>query len=146
MHIVLTSDSWEDTNAILMKILMPLANALNSFFADQFYGKPERFMVVVVAVDSDAEINGKIAKKYNKVGNERHPVSNERVRYISVALPFDPVTILARTLIENKIAICEAIIQKVGNPEVRIPKEFDYLRFSSDLNDRLEILKRANLE
>lgn len=146
MHIVLTSDSWEDTNTILMAILMPLANALNSFFVDEFYGKPERFMAVVVAVDSDAEINGKIAKKYNRIGNDRHPISNERVQYISVALPFDPNTILARTLIENKIAICESIIQKVGNPEVKIPKEFDYLRFSSDLNERLEILKRARLE
>ena len=144
MKITLTSDGWEETSLMLRSILVPLTQALNLFFVEQSYGCPLDFMAVVVAVDPDLNENEKQAKGYNKVGSSKHPITNERSKHISIGLPIDPAAILARSEDENRVAICDALLARLEQPIARVPKDFNYAKFVSDLQIRLEILKKAD--
>ena len=144
MHIVITSDSWMETSEVLTNTLNPLEAALNLFFTKQSYGCTLRFMVVVVSVENEASHNEKISNKYNKVGSSKNPFTNERSKHISIGLPIDPAAILARSEDENRVAICNALLARLEQPIARVPKDFNYAKFVSDLQIRLEILKKVD--
>jgi len=144
MKIVITNVGWEDTGKMLRDIATPLEQSLNLFFDGQSHGYPLVFILVIVAFYSDSNENEKHADGYNKSGTRKDPVTNERLRHVSIGIPVDREALLAQGKEANRIAICDALLARLAQPIARMPKDFDYAKFVSDLQIRLEILKKAD--
>lgn len=145
MKIVTTSIASEEAGALLNDHLVFLAKALNQFLGSQVYGDISQLTVIIVAVDSAVAENGRFCKGRDKVGRFKHPVSGEQVKYISFALPFDPVDIESAPPGNLRQMVIDALIARLRNPALKIPKAFKYDALVSDLETRLEILKRVEI-
>lgn len=143
MHIRITCVTDEKAGILINDTLIELQDSLNLYFIGQKYGAHEQFLIVVVAVDSDASENEKFLKRYNKVGSYKNLVTSEMTKYIGFGIPFDPLAIERMGGNQFRIAFCDALLLKLENPEIKVPKTFEYDRFAADLKIRLEIFKRA---
>ena len=143
MYIRITCVTDEKAGQIINEILVAMQEAFNIFFPDRNYGDLEQFTVVVVAVDSDTAENDKFLKGFNKIGSFKNPFTQNKVKYIGFGIPFDPMAIEKMVDDQFKIALCDALLNRLDNPALKIPKNFDYNRFACDMKDRLEIFKRA---
>ena len=116
------------------------------FLNDDFGADISEFIIGIAAVDSDVELNNKFCKGNDKVGSRKHWLSQEVAKYMSIALPMDPDKIEKMTKAEVRRAFCEALIEKLKNPVVKIPKKFDYARFVEKMDTALQIYARATFE
>lgn len=139
MHIRITSVSWEEIGERLGNASVALEDRLNPLLASRNYGEIERFMAVIVAVDSDPIENNRLATGYNKVGTYTHPTTGKRVKYISLALPFDPVVIKSAGSEQLLQLIVEALLNALENNSVKIPKSFHYSEFVKEMRCSLEV-------
>lgn len=144
MKIRITSVADEDATTAVREPINAIANSLNLNFVDHFYGAVNQFTVVVVAVDSDPYENDRFCTAHNKFGTLKNPFTAEKIKYLSIALAFDPVLLCKWSESEIRKEICSAILLRLRNFEMRIPKGFDFEKFVSDIDTPLEILIRAS--
>jgi hypothetical protein len=130
MHITVTSVSSQETNQKLNKFSVHLEESLNDSLKDEDFGPISRFMFVVVSVFDDKEKNDFFLKKHNKSGTYTHPVTKEKVRYFSIAIPYSPTKILGSSEMELRKDLCAEIIHCIENRQVTIPKGVEYDRFA----------------
>lgn len=135
-----TSVTSSEVGELICNVTVALENELKPIFANDSYGGGvDQFVVVVVAVDSDTSVNEKFCKSHNRAGTDRHPITGEKVKYISVALPFDPQIIELMTEDQVRLAVCASLTSRLDNLGLkRMPKEFDYTKFATDLRVALE--------
>jgi hypothetical protein len=147
MKIRVTSVTSSEKNKLVRNATVALEDKLNPVFANSSYGgEIEQFTAVIVAVYSDPPENNQFCKDHNKIGSYKHPFTQEKVKFISFALPFDPEFVEPMTEYQIRVAICPALLNRLRNPGVKIPKQFDYARFAEDLQVLLEIYRRATFE
>lgn len=120
----------------------PLLNAsrfleekLSTALADEFFGDAiDEFFVVIIAVDPEA--NEKFKKGYHKVGKYKDPFTMVTVRHFSIALLFDPESFASMSEKRARDEVVSALLHRLENIDLRIPKNFDYAKF-------LEVTRRA---
>lgn len=117
-----------------------LQDALEPLFADKNYGPIDQLMVVAVAVGSPID-NERYIKAYNKIGILKNPFNGEKVKYISVAISFDPSVVASTGAIQTNEAICLALLGNLESPCFKIPKAFEYNRFVSDMTLAIATLR-----
>ncbi|WP_137940421.1 hypothetical protein [Chitinivorax sp. B] len=128
----------------LGNVTVRLQEALSPFFSNKEYGgEVDQFMLVVVAVDSDVEENKRSCKAYNRVASYKDMITGSKVKFLGIALPFDPIPLAEMSERELANLICIALQEKMNNPELKIPKGFDYQLFKNDLQLALELYKCA---
>ncbi|QDQ27950.1 hypothetical protein FNU76_17260 [Chitinimonas arctica] len=100
--------------------------------------------MVAVAVDSDPLENEKFRKVNDKCGSYTNMLTGEKVKYLGFALAFDPAVIEFADDETVRQLWCAALLERLDNPSIRIPKAFDYERFASDMRIALEIYSKAS--
>ena len=131
----------------LLNILPPLEDALNSAFKDESYdGEIGQLTVNIVAVDADASENAKWSKPRNKVGSFQDPFTDKRLKYISIALPFDPTALEGLGDRQILHCVCEELTVRLDNIGVRLPKTFKHQIFFDKLKTMLRIYDQAARE
>ena len=144
MQIRVTSVASGEVGETLGVITVGIENALSPLVGPMRFDGVSQFIVVIVAVDSDRLENDKFVRAHNKTGHYRHPITSERVPYISIALPFDPVVLESMTEEQVRQVVCSTLLCQLDQPGVRIPKAFDYERFASTLRTAIEIYARSS--
>lgn len=145
MEVRWTCDTSPEVGSLLGRATIELQEALTPLFRERSYGGGvDQLVVMVVSVDSDPSENIKICERHNKVGSYKHPITSERVKYIGLALSFDPASIEGETDDQVRRLLCTALIGRLQEPGLKIPKAFDYERFSDDVSSALEIYSRAS--
>ena len=144
MHITVTSISSQETNKKLNEFSADLEDSLNKYLSVDSFGPINRFMFVIVAVYEDAAENDRFCQKNNKSGTYKHPVTSERVKYFSIAVPYSPEKILSTDKEDLRKNLCSEIIRHIDNPQVKIPKGVEYERFSEKIKLALEIYSKSN--
>lgn len=143
MKIRITSVADEEATVAVREPTVAIENALNLFFKDKSYGSVGQFTVVVVAVYSDVQENDAFCKGHNKFGTLNNPFTSEKIKYLSIAIPFDPSLLCTKDSFDIKKDICTATSIRLRNVGMKIPKRFDFEGFVSDMELPLEILMRA---
>jgi hypothetical protein len=89
--------------------------------------------VIVSASSEDAE-NNRLCKGYDKIGRISNPFTKQSIKSIGLAVPINADVLVEIGRIELRNIICAAALQKIANPVLRIPKDFDYEKFSHHLS------------
>ncbi len=133
MKITFTSVAWTDVNAIFPKALKPLEFLANNLFLNKSYGADiSQFAAVAIAV-GEPEENEKFSKPHNKAGTDKHPLTGEKAKFISFALCFTQDEVLNKDEDKLKHLFCNALLARLDNPNIKLPKGFDYEKFSTDM-------------
>jgi hypothetical protein len=145
MHLTVTSDSSEEAFKPLALFSNALERAANPLIVEESYGAVGRLMLVIVAVEEDAQENLACCKTHNKTGTYKHPITGERVRYFSLAVPFNPKEIVEKDESELRMRLIEKILEVMENPVVKIPKDFAYEELARKLRTPFQIFGRMDL-
>lgn len=144
MRIKISSIVSEPLAGVFRDVTNSLERALQPAFEDKLYGADVgQFSTFAVAVDADKTISQRFCEKYDKVGRYKHPITKDWIKYISFALSFDPDKIRSsneRTITEG---LCAALLQRLNDPQLKLPKAFEYEIFAADLRIAIEIYMRA---
>ncbi|MCL2658868.1 MAG: hypothetical protein FWD62_15970 [Betaproteobacteria bacterium] len=126
----------EEIFRIVNHAMVVLEDKLTPLFANRSYGgNIDQLTVFVIAVDSDISENERRSKACNRVGSFKDMMTGEKVRDISIALPFNPDVIETMTGEQFYAAICAALISRSNDLGVkRLPKDFDRQKFMLDLH------------
>ena len=143
MHIRFTSVATEEVGPILGNVGVQIQDALNPFFAEKSFGSIDQFIAVIVAVDSDVAENNRFAKGHNKIGSYKNLLTNERIKYISFALPLDPLAVELMNEEKVRQKVCSALLKRLESPDLKFQKSFDYNRFSEELRLAIKIYSLA---
>jgi hypothetical protein len=141
MKIRFTSIAWEEVSEQLSKVMVHLEKHFNTAFSDLSYGADvTQFTVVAIAVDSvmDSNQNEKFVKRHNKSGSYKHPLTGDKVKYISFALGYRHENLEGKDESELRRIFCTNLYNRMEAPFIKIPKGFDYQKFSSEMKFALE--------
>lgn len=133
MKVTFTSVVWQEVYDKITELNEMFSEVIAPKFRDKSFGKVDEFIFALVSVGS-AEENNAFGAKHNKVGTYKDYRSNEKIRFISLAIKFSPSEIGDKTLPELKKLYCNALSMKLQSPNIRIPKDFDMKGFSKDLD------------
>lgn len=137
MKLRVTSVAWGDVRDEISKATVFMQNSLNEHFVDRNYGANiDTFAIAVIAVGESDE-NARFSKKHNKSGSDKHPVSGELVKYISIAIEFHPDEIKGINSRELVDLFIVEINNKLEAPSLKVPKGFDWNLFCADLKSAL---------
>jgi hypothetical protein len=146
MQVRITSVAAEEVASALRSITTVLEKSLSPYFLARDYGgQVEILVIVLVAVDPDPVENQKYCAEHNEFASFEHPYAKTRTKYVSFALPFNPSEIATMNERELRIAVSDALMTRLEQPDLRFPKEFDYPRLSLDLSIAMQIFKRAEV-
>lgn len=143
MHLTVTAVSSEEAFHQLALFSNALESAINPLIALESYGTIGRLMIVIVAVYASQEENLAFCKAHNKVGTYTHPVTKERVKFCSLAIPFCFEEIVRLPASELRKKLISEILAVMENPTPKMPKGFEYSRLANRLSLPLEIFARA---
>ncbi len=141
MKIRFTSISWEEVSELLSKVMVHLEKHINASFSDLSYGADvTQFTAVAIAVDSvvDSSQNEKFAKRHDKSGTYKHPLTGEKVKYISFSLTYCYEDLEGKGESELRKIFCADLFKRLDDPNIKIPKGFDYPGFASAMKNALE--------
>jgi hypothetical protein len=140
MKICFSGIAWTDVGTVFSKFAVPLESEFNDTFSHFSYGgEVDQFIGVLVAVDSmvDATQNAKFLSKNNKSGSFKHLLTREKVKFISIAIPYQHEGLEGKTESQLMKIFCADLYKKLDNPEIKIPKGFDYKKFTEDMKNKL---------
>lgn len=138
MKIRFTSVCSPEAGALFNPVTVALEDKLIPVFADRMFGDGiDQFVVVVIAVDADRDENAKFERKHHSVGRYKDVRTGDKVRFISIALPFNPDDVVAMTESELRSSLVAALLQRLKTPDLKIPKPFDYPAFVEQLEQSL---------
>ncbi|WP_137940454.1 hypothetical protein [Chitinivorax sp. B] len=144
MIIKFTCISGEELGHKLGDAVTLIESVLQAFFKDKKYGADiDQVTLVAIAVDSDPVENEKFYKPNNKVGRYKDWICGETVKYISLALSFDPIVFNGLEETHMIRVICRYLLEKVNKLDVKIPKEFDCHAFTEDMRLAVEIYLKS---
>ena len=146
MHLTVTSVATNETFMALNRFCNAVEAAINPSLAQENYGPIERFMLVIVAVEEVPEENLKFCAKHNKAGAYSHPFTKDKVKYFSLAVPFNPKDVVSVSTNNLWKSLIAEMIRVVANPVVKIPKGFDYERLAKKLLLDFEIFGRTTFD
>lgn len=139
MDIKVVSIASESVAPMYRNVCATLENTFQSAFSGlDFGGNVKEFIVAIVAVEEDPDENNRFCGPSDKVGRYKHWRTHEPVNFISIALPFDPVSIERMTKEQVVRDFCDALKIRLENIGVIIPSDFKYLEFASRLRGTLE--------
>jgi hypothetical protein len=144
MKIIVTSISWQGVSEIVRSITREMENALSLSFKDLSYGAGiDQLTIVIISASSEDSENKRLSKGYNRVGRVRHPFTKEPIKFIGFAIPINSDLLVSICRPELGKLICEATLDKIANPKLRLPKDFDYDGFSKRLRATIETFSHA---
>jgi hypothetical protein len=146
MQIRVTSVAAEDVAETARDVAGWLERSLIPIFADKTFGEVQQFIIVLVLADTEAAENEKYCDEHNDRGSYQNPFTGKTTNYISLALPFDPASVLEMNFENFRCAVCDALLSKIESLVDTFPENLDFPQFLTDLRIALEILKRANYE
>lgn len=145
MIIKISSVANEFTISPLNNVYTALEDRLNVYMGDESFGPVSQFTIVIVAVHDDVIANYAYCRKNNKTGSFIHPFNKERISYLSIAVPYAPSKVLSLNDTSLREDLCDEIIRAIVKKEIKIPKGFDFDRFSEKIKLGLEKYKKHDL-
>lgn len=145
MNVRVTSISWREVGDSIRSVTADLEKALSGLFKDLSFGAGvDQLTIVVISVSSEDSENDKLCRGYNKIGRLQNPVTKKSTKSIGVAIPLNSCVISKISRSELRKLLCESVLHKVANPDLRVPKDFDYKEFSERLSTAIAIFSRAS--
>ena len=86
----------------------------------------DQVTLVVVAVDDNPSENAAWAKQHDRLGAFTHPISNERIRYLSISAQVSPSRIASATPEAALAQISRALETALGMRPKRLPRGFPF--------------------
>jgi hypothetical protein len=133
LHVTITSFSSEEAFLKLAKFSNSLESAINPLIQQESYGSIARLMLVVVAVEATQEENLAWCKKHNKIGTYTHPLTKDKVKYCSIAVPFGSDEIVSTSDGPLRRRLISEIVAIMANPVPKMPKDFEYSKLVNRL-------------
>ena len=94
------------------------------FDSREFGGDIEQFVVVFVAVDSDADLNERFATSHDKGGKYKDFRTGEYVKFVGIAVRLDPESLVDFGLEQAKVSLAGLVRIRLRNPMRGVPSEF----------------------
>ena len=137
MRFRVTSITDSSVGPLIRDVTVKLEDWLNAALSDVgFGGHLDQFTVLVVSVDDEVAKNERWARQ-NGLGQCRNPFTGESYRNLSVSVAISPSR-FTYTNLKNAIGIVSlALTQKIGERPKRLPKGFEYERFTRVLTAAL---------
>jgi hypothetical protein len=135
MKVRITSISWRGVSDSVRSITTEMENTLSKLFKElSFGGGIDQLTMVIISASSDDAENNRLCKGYNKIGRLRNPVTKQAIKSIGLAIPINSEILEGISRPELRKIMCASILNRIANPDLRIPKDFDYERFSQHLS------------
>lgn len=141
MKITLSSTAWEDVGKTFSDMSASLKTELSASFSEAFYGADvAEFQAVLIAVDSAvcSNQNEKFAKDANRSGSFKHPLTGERIKYISFAIEYRHEDLEGKDEFALRKTFCTDLFKRLDIPAIKIPTGFDYPKFALDMKKALK--------
>ena len=136
MRIRCTAITDADVGNRLGKAAYELQEYLAPYFVDDCFGEGvDIFMFVVISVDSDPVENEKGSNRYNRYSRIKNLKTGMTERCLGRVLLLGLSKVLLMNEKELQNSITTGLIQRLKDPDVKIPKKFkfDYASFSEKL-------------
>lgn len=123
-----------------IKVVDPVVEHMDNYLKDRlknvdYGGGINEFLIVPYVVFSDEIENAEFAKLSHKVQRSKDYYSDKNwIKTIVFALPFNPDVISKMSLENFRIVLCDAVLECLINPEMKILKAFDYTTFKKDMS------------
>ncbi len=143
MRIGVTSVADPDVSKKVGDVTVHLEDALNGFFLGKSYGAIDMFVAVVISTDIPQELIDRFIEAHHKVSTMKNPFTSERIKTVSFALPFDHNLIQRATSSKVRQLVCKALIERLDNHGLKIPKTIDFREFADNMKLAVEIYARA---
>lgn len=144
MEIKVVSVVSEAVAAVCRNVTVSLEDSFKPIFSHTDFGADiKEFTFAIVAVDEDSATNGRFCEPHNKAGRYKHWLTQEAVKFISFALPFNPNDIEGRAESEVIRIFFEAALSRLDNPGVKMPRGFDYAGFAAKFKDAAGVILKA---
>ncbi|MCP5209284.1 MAG: hypothetical protein H7A01_19000 [Hahellaceae bacterium] len=96
----------------------------------EFGNELDQFTMVVISVDNDQTENERWLKPHNKLSTFKNPVTQQKVKSLSVAVCMPPKHIECLSFEELVSFFSEEFIKRLEIKPNRLPKGLDYLRLT----------------
>jgi len=127
MKFVVTSVASDETAALLRDQTASVDALLNSVLGKWEFGDGiDQLSLVIVSVDDDPKENGKWVAPHNKLGSLSHPISGERIRFLSLAAPIPPSKLLSSTPSAGTALVREALLVTLASRPERLPRGYKF--------------------
>lgn len=141
MEIKVVSVVSEAVASVCRNVSVSLEDSFKPIFSDTDFGADiHEFTFAIVAVDEDSETNDRFCEPHNKVGRYKHWLTQETVKFISVALPFNPEVIEGKAESEVVRIFCDAALSRLEHPGIKIPRGLDYPGFVAKFKDAVGLI------
>jgi len=131
---------------VIREVINHMEDSFGQFLKNVSYGgKITTVIFVPVAVDPDLDFNNNFfVQKMNKIERGKDYYGNW-YNSLCFAMGFNPDVVAKMKFNEFRDELCLAMIERLNNPEINIPKIFDYERFKEDILQIIEIYRRAKI-
>lgn len=85
----------------------------------------DSFVIGLIAVEAGAGNDG-FVKRNHRTGRFTHPITKEKVKYLSIALAYDPEAIKHLDVATMRHLVVLDLFERLENINIKIPKEFDF--------------------
>lgn len=118
----------------MRNITVKLEDCLCGLFEGiEFGSNINQLTIAVVSLSSEDDENIKISDGYSKIGRLRNPITGESVRFIGFGVPVNSKSATVMSSDQIIKFILDTIFEKASDPDIRIPKDFDYKLFLETL-------------
>ena len=125
-----------------------LENKIMSNIADKYFGDGvDEFAIVTIVENPLMPMRNKddFIKGYHKVSRYKQAITKESVKYISVVLFFDREDIEGLTKESMCAVLAKALILRLENINLKIPKKFNYEKFHQYILEELKSFEVSNV-
>jgi hypothetical protein len=134
MKIRVTSIVAPEVRALISSVTTRLEDWLRPAIEPNDYGGGiDQFAVFFVSVESDPVENERYCSANNRASRYKDLLTGEMVRFVGIAVPIAPETVLASSQDELSNRLEALLLEELESPAYAMPKNFDRLRLLIDL-------------
>jgi hypothetical protein len=127
VNFVVTSVASEASAEALRTHSVALDALLNAAAGGTYLcGGIDQITLVLVSVDDEATQNAAWARKHDRLGSFIHPISGERLRYLSISAQVPPSRIVSATPEVALAHVCRALETALAVRPRRLPRGFPF--------------------
>lgn len=132
---------------VIFPIIEHMCKHLKNVLVAKNYGSGvDDFLIMPYAVFSDEKENSEFAKPSHKIQRTKDYYGDKGwIKTIVFALPFNPDLVSKADCEEFRILLCNTVLERLEDPQMKILKTFNYEIFKKDVANEI-IFYRDNIK
>lgn len=131
---------------IIIPVLKHIGEYLKDKINDKDYGgEVNNFVLYIFSVYENDQKNTDYARPSHKIERIKDYYGNNKwIKSIVFALPFNPDKVAKMSLEQFRVLLCNTVLERLEDPQMKILKAFDYESFKRDVAKEIIYYRDSN--